>query len=59
MSLDDIAVPSDAPGPSDNILSQSYRDRLVIYDTRDGGWGSRLTIRLDDPNIVLDVNRYR
>lgn len=59
MSLDDIEVPADAPGPPDEILSQNYQGRLVIYDTRNGGWESRLTIRLDDPYIVLDVNRYR
>lgn len=59
MSSSDVETPPEAPGPSSSILSQNCQDRVVIYDARDAGWGSRLSIRIDDPHLVLNIEDHR
>ena len=57
--LEDIPAPDDAPGPDSNIVAESYRDKIVIYDIGDGGWLSRLEIERDSDFAILNIHRHR
>lgn len=59
MNTSNVETPLEAPGPSSSIISQNYQDRVVIYDTQDAGWESRLSIRIDDPHLVLNIESHR
>lgn len=58
-SITDIPVPEDAPGPSDEIVADRHKDRMVIHSQGDAGWEARVEIDLESQWAFINIHDAR
>lgn len=58
-SITEIDAPDDAPGPSDDVIAEKYKGRMVIYSMDDGGWNSHIEIPIDSQWAIVNIRDVR